>query len=148
MAPTTGKAAAAAAAKRLLSGRITLVETLGDALDAHRATQQAVIAAQNAEQSAAEKARESHATAQAGGWTTAELHSADLPAPPTPRKRKDTTTNGATTRRSRGTRPGEQQRPATGKQQWDDTTVTPKASLHDLSDGRSTCRYQGSAATD
>ncbi len=56
-----------------------------------------MIAAQNAERSAAEKARESYAAAQAGAWTIAELHSADLPAPPTPRKRKDTTTNGATT---------------------------------------------------
>jgi hypothetical protein len=97
MTKTTGKAAAAAAAKELLRDRIALVETLGAALDTHHAKQQAVTDAQDVERSAAEKARESFAAAQAGGWTTAELHRAGLHAPAAPRKRKVVANNGATT---------------------------------------------------
>jgi hypothetical protein len=42
MTSTTGKQAAAAAAKTLLADRIALVETLGAALDTHRRAEQAV----------------------------------------------------------------------------------------------------------
>ncbi len=47
MTATTGKQAAAAAAKTLLADRIALVETLGAALDTHRRAEQAVTTARS-----------------------------------------------------------------------------------------------------
>ena len=84
----TGKAAAAAAAKKMLEARIALVTTLGDAIDNHRRTGDAVSAAKTAQQTAAETARSAHADAVAGGWTAAELRDAGLVVPAGPRRKK------------------------------------------------------------
>ncbi len=89
---TTGKAAAAAAAKKMLEARIALVTTLGDAIDNHRRTGDAVAAAKTAQQTAAETARTAHADAVAGGWTAAELRNAGLVIPAAPRRRTTSST--------------------------------------------------------
>lgn len=116
---TSGRAAAAAAAKALLADRITLVEELGDALDVHRRKTAAVEAAKRAERDAADAARVAHTAALAGGWTKADLRAAGLDAPqrpaepngPRPTARPSTTsdvsrvTQGAGSP-SRSTRPG------------------------------------------
>jgi len=86
--PKSGKAAAAAAAKTLLAGRIALVNTLGDALDVHRKQDAAATQARDAEHQAAETARTAHASALAGGWTVKQLSDAGLRPPKTPRTRK------------------------------------------------------------
>ncbi len=57
MATTTGKSAAAKAAKALLADRIVLVESLGEALDMHQRKTDAVVTARAAEQEAADAAR-------------------------------------------------------------------------------------------
>ncbi len=90
-APHTNKRAAAAAAKNLLAARITLVEELGDALDAH--SKASVAAAAQARQDAektADAARTAFEAAKAGGWTTPELNSTGLHAPAAPRGRRAT----------------------------------------------------------
>jgi len=70
-APQTNKRAAAAAAKNLLAARITLVEELGDALDAHsKAVAAAAQARQHAEKTA-DAARTAFEAAKASGWTAA-----------------------------------------------------------------------------
>ena len=86
--PTTGKVAAATAAKKMLEGRIALVTTLGDAIDAHRRAGDAVTAAKAAQDTAADTARAAHADALAGGWTAAELRNAGLIVPAGPRRKR------------------------------------------------------------
>ncbi|UZJ27057.1 hypothetical protein RHODO2019_19195 (plasmid) [Rhodococcus antarcticus] len=86
--PTTGKAAAAAAAKTMLQARIALVTTLGDAIDAHRRAGAAVATAKAAQEIAAEAARAAHVDALAGGWTAAELRNAGLVVPAGPRRKR------------------------------------------------------------
>jgi len=86
--PKSGKAAAAAAAKTLLAGRIALVNTLGDALDVHRKQDAAATHARAAEHQAAETARTAYASALAGGWTAKQLSAAGLRPPKAPRTRK------------------------------------------------------------
>ncbi len=81
MTATTGKQAAAAAAKTLLADRITLVETLGAALDTHRRAEQAVTTARTTAATAAQHARDAYDAAKTGGWTAAELNKAGLRAP-------------------------------------------------------------------
>lgn len=88
---TTGKAAAAAAAKKMLEARIALITTLGDTIDHHRRTGDAVATAKAAQETAAEAARTAHAEAVAGGWTAAELRDAGLVVPAAPRRKKATT---------------------------------------------------------
>ncbi len=78
---TTGKQAAAAAAKTLLADRIALVETLGATLDTHRRAEQAVTTARTAAATAAQHARDAYDAAKTGGWTAAELNKAGLRAP-------------------------------------------------------------------
>ena len=90
---TTGKAAAAAAAKTMLQARIALVTTLGDAIDNHRRSGDAVVTAKAAQDTAAENARAAHAQAVAGGWTAAELRNAGLIVPTEPRRKRSTTNN-------------------------------------------------------
>jgi len=92
MSTTTGKQAAAAAAKTLLADRITLVETLGAALDTHRRAEQAVTTARTAAATAAQHARDAYDSAKTGGWTAAELTKAGLRAPASARTRKNKTT--------------------------------------------------------
>jgi len=87
---TTGKSAAAKAAKELLTERIALVETLGEAIDTHRQALDAVNLAHTAAADAARKARDAFDAAKAGGWTTAQLHHAGLTAPKRSRARKAT----------------------------------------------------------
>jgi len=81
MTATTGKQAAAAAAKTLLADRIALVETLGAALDTHRRAEQAVTTARTTAATAAQHARNAYDAAKTGGWTAAELTKAGLRAP-------------------------------------------------------------------
>ena len=87
---TTGKAAAAAAAKKMLADRIALVTTLGDAIDDHRRAGDAVTTARAAQDTAAEHARTAHADAISGGWTAAELRNAGLLVPAGSRRKKTT----------------------------------------------------------
>jgi len=94
MSTTTGKQAAAAAAKTLLADRIALVETLGAALDTHRRAEEAVTTARAA---TAQQARDAYDTAKTGGWTAAELTKAGLRAP-----------NPARTRKNKNTKPPQQ----------------------------------------
>ena len=89
---TTGKQAAAAAAKTLLADRIALVETLGAALDTHRRAEQAVTTARTAAATAAQHARDAYDAAKTGGWTAAELNKAGLRAPAAARTRTTKTT--------------------------------------------------------
>ncbi len=86
--PKSGKAAAAAAAKTLLADRIALVNTLGDALDAHRKQDATATQARDAAHQAAEAARTAYASALAGGWTAQQLTDAGLRPPKAPRTRK------------------------------------------------------------
>ncbi len=92
MTTTTGKQAAAAAAKTLLADRIALVETLGAALDTHRRAEEAVTTARAAAATAAQQARDAYDTAKTGGWTAAELTKAGLRAPNPARTRKNKNT--------------------------------------------------------
>ena len=87
----TGKAAAAAAAKKMLADRIALVTTLGDAIDDHRRAADAVTTAKTAQDTAAAHARAAHADALAGGWTTAELRNAGLIVPTATRRKRAAT---------------------------------------------------------
>jgi len=96
MTATTGKQAAAAAAKTLLADRIALVETLGAALDTHRRAEEAVTTARAAAATAAQQARDAYDTAKTGGWTAAELTKAGLRAPNPTRTRTRTTKTTAT----------------------------------------------------
>ncbi len=91
MTTTTGKQAAAAAAKTLLAERIALVETLGAALDTHRRAEQAVTTARAAAATAAQQARDAYDAAKTGGWTAAELNKAGLRAPTASRLRNKST---------------------------------------------------------
>ncbi len=91
MTTTTGKQAAAAAAKTLLAERIALVETLGAALDTHRRAEQAVTTARAAAATAAQQARDAYDAAKTGGWTAAELNKAGLRAPTASRPRNKST---------------------------------------------------------
>ncbi len=93
--PTTGKAAAAVAAKKMLQARIALVTSLGDAIDNHRQAGDAVAAAKTAQDTAAEAARTAYAVAIAGGWTAAELRDAGLAVPPATRRKATGKTAGA-----------------------------------------------------
>jgi len=86
--PTTGKAFAAAAAKKMLESRIALVTTLGDAIDAYRRAGDAVMTAKAAQDTAAEAARSARTDALTGGWTAGELRDAGLLVPTGPRRRK------------------------------------------------------------
>ena len=86
---TTGKQAAAAAAKTLLADRIAFVETLGAALDTHRRAEQAVTTARTAA-TAAQHGRDAYDAAKTGGWTAAELNKAGLRAPAAARTRTTT----------------------------------------------------------
>jgi len=90
MTATTGRQAAAAAAKTLLADRIALVETLGAALDTHRRAEQAVTTARFAAATAAQHARDAYDAAKTGGWTAAELNKAGLRAPAAARTRTTT----------------------------------------------------------
>jgi hypothetical protein len=90
MTATTGKQAAAAAAKTLLADRIALVETLGAALDTHRRAEQAVTTARTTAATAAQHARNAYDAAKTGGWTAAELTKAGLRAPAATRTRTTT----------------------------------------------------------
>jgi len=102
-APLSNKRAAAAAAKNLLAARITLVEELGEALDAHSKAVDAAARAQQQVNDAADTARKAFDAAKAGGWTAAELHGTGLRPPVAPRgraatrtaTRKDTTKSAA-----------------------------------------------------
>ncbi len=96
---TTGKQAAAAAAKTLLADRIALVETLGATLDTHRRAEQAVTTARTTAATAAQQARDAYDAAKTGGWTASELNKASLraPAPTRTRTTKTTTTPHDTT---------------------------------------------------
>ncbi len=86
-APQTNKRAAA---KNLLAVRITLVEELGDALDAHsKAVAAAAQARQHAEKTT-DAAPAAFEAAKASGWTTGELNSTGLHAPAAPRWRPAT----------------------------------------------------------
>ncbi len=89
---TTGKSAAAKAAKALLADRIALVETLGEAIDAHEKAQQAVTAAQQAADTTAAAVRDAFTAARAGGWSSTELSQAGLSTPPPARKARKKTT--------------------------------------------------------
>jgi hypothetical protein len=89
----TNKRAAAAAAKSLLAARITLVEELGEALDAHSKAVDTAAHAQQQVQDAADTARKAFDAAKAGGWTAAELHSTGLRPPVAPRGRAATRTS-------------------------------------------------------
>jgi len=100
MSTTTGKQAAAAAAKTLLADRIALVETLGAALDTHRRAEEAVTTARTAAATAAQHARDAYDTAKTGGWTAAELTKAGLRAPHPARTRTRTRT-----RKNKNTKP-------------------------------------------
>ncbi len=94
----TNKRAAAAAAKSLLAARITLVEELGEALDAHSKAVDAATRAQQQADNTAATARKAFDAAKAGGWTAAELHSTGLRPPAAPRgraARTDTTKSAA-----------------------------------------------------
>ena len=86
-APLSNKRAAAAAAKNLLAARITLVEELGEALDAHSKAVDALEHAQKNVDETAEAARTAFDAAKAGGWTAAELNSTGLKPPAAPRGR-------------------------------------------------------------
>ncbi len=90
--PSSGKSAAAAAAKTLLAERIALVEALGAAVDAHQHALTAVTTAQTAAAEAARQVQAAFDAAKAGGWSASELHHVGLRAPATPRKRHKTTT--------------------------------------------------------
>ena len=90
--PLSNKRAAAAAAKNLLAARITLVEALGEALDAHSKAVDAVEHAQKHAEETAEAARTAFDAAKAGGWTAAELNSTGLKPPAAPRTRPTTRT--------------------------------------------------------
>jgi hypothetical protein len=92
MTATTGRQAAAAAAKTLLADRIALVETLGAALDTHRRAEEAVTTARTAAAAAAQHARDAYDAAKTGGWTAAELTKAGLRAPAAARARTTKTT--------------------------------------------------------
>ncbi len=88
---TSGKSAAAAAAKTLLAERIKLVEDLGDALDQKHRKAEAAATAAAAEQDAADAVRAAYTAAQDGGWSTKDLTAAGFPAPPkAPRRRAHT----------------------------------------------------------
>ncbi len=86
----SNKRAAAAAAKSLLAARVTLVEELGEALDAHSKAVGAAAHAQQQAEDAADTARKAFDAAKAGGWTAAELHSTGLRPPVAPRRRAAT----------------------------------------------------------
>ncbi len=86
-APLSSKRAAAAAAKNLLAARITLVEELGEALDAHSKAVDALERAQKNVDETAEAARTAFDAAKGGGWTAAELNSTGLKPPAAPRGR-------------------------------------------------------------
>ena len=90
---TTGKAAATAAAEKMLAARIALVTTLGDAIDNHRRAGDAVATAKAAQDTAGENARAAHTNAVAGGWTATELRNAGLIVPTGPRRKRSTTNN-------------------------------------------------------
>ncbi len=92
MTATTGRQAAAAAAKALLADRIALVETLGAALDTHRRAEEAVTTARTTAATAAQHARDAYDAAKTGGWTAAELNKAGLRAPAPTRSRTTKTT--------------------------------------------------------
>jgi len=92
MTATTGKQAAAAAAKTLLADRIALVETLGAALDTHRRAEETVTTARTTAATAAQHARDAYDAAKTGGWTAAELNKAGLRAPAATRTRATKTT--------------------------------------------------------
>jgi len=92
MTATTGKQAAAAAAKTLLADRIALVETLGATLDTHRRALDAVTTARTAAATAAQHAYDAYDAAKTGGWTAAELNKAGLRAPAATRTRATKTT--------------------------------------------------------
>lgn len=88
---TSGKAAAAAAARTLLAERIKLVEDLGDALDQQHRKAEAAATAAAAEQAAVNAVRAAYTAAQDGGWSTSDLTAAGFPAPPkAPRRRSHT----------------------------------------------------------
>ena len=90
MTANTGKQAAAAAAKTHHADRITLVETLGAALDTHRRAEQAVTTARTTAATAAQHARHAYDAAKTGGWTAAELNKAGLRPPAATRTRTTT----------------------------------------------------------
>ena len=96
-APLSNKRAAAAAAKNLLAARISLVEELGEALDAHSKAVDALEHAQQNVDETAEAARTAFDAAKGGGWTAAELNSTGLkpPAAPGPGHRPQSTTRAA-----------------------------------------------------
>lgn len=88
---TSGKAAAAAAARTLLAERIKLVEDLGDALDQQHRKAEAAATAAAVEQDAADVVRTAYTAAQDGGWSTSDLTAAGFPAlPRAPRRRAHT----------------------------------------------------------
>ncbi len=91
-APQSNKRAAAAAAKNLLAARITLVEELGEALDAHSKAVDAVEHARKHAEETGEATRTAFDAAKAGGWTAAELNSTGLKPPAAPRARPTTRT--------------------------------------------------------
>ena len=86
-APQTNKRATA---KNLLAARITLVEELGDALDAHSKSVTAAAQAQQHTEKTTDAARTAFDAAKASGWTTGELNSTGLHAPAAPRGRPAT----------------------------------------------------------
>lgn len=85
--PKSAKAAAVAAAKKMMESRIALVNNLGDALDAYARAGDAVTTARTAQDTAADAARTAHSEALAGGWTAAELRDAGLIVPAAPRRK-------------------------------------------------------------
>lgn len=91
---TTGKAAAAAAARKMLASRIALVTTLGDAIDGARKAEAVITAAKAAHATTLDTAREAHTAALAGGWTARELRTAGLVIPTSTRRRKTTKAPG------------------------------------------------------
>ena len=99
---TTGKAAAAVAARKMLASRIALVTTLGDAIDSARKAEAAITAAKAAHATTVQTARQAHAAALAGGWTAAELRDAGLLIPTTIRRRTTNANANATAGRSVG----------------------------------------------
>jgi len=86
-APQTNKRATA---KNLLADRITLVEELGDALDAHSKAVTAAAQARKHTVKTADAARTAFEAAKASGCTAAELNSTGLHAPAAPRGRPAT----------------------------------------------------------
>jgi len=88
--PHTNKRAATAAAKNLLAARVTLVEELGEALDAHTKAVTAAEQAQQQVEDTADTGRKAFDAAKAGGWTAAELNSTGLHPPAALRGRPTT----------------------------------------------------------